>query len=248
LRKNAAAGLLAAFHPEQIMERSFNRKSIVELARAIDEDIAALPVQNVPHIRAVRRRYSRRLKKAEPEFILRVAQELFESYGHRWVAYELIAYHPRALQCVGETELRTFGRGLDHWGAVDAFACFLAGPAWRERQVPDGLIHNWARSKDRWWRRAALVSTVALNRKSLSGSGDVPRTLGVCRLLVHDRDDMMVKAMSWALRELIAHDREAVRRFLREHEAVLSARVKREVRNKLTTGLKNPKNRVNRLE
>jgi 3-methyladenine DNA glycosylase AlkD len=70
--------------------------------------------------------------------------------------------------------------------------------------------------------------------------GDVPRTLAVCRLLVDDQDDMVVKALSWALRELVVHDPEAVRAFLSEYEDVLAARIKREVRNKLTTGLKNP--------
>jgi 3-methyladenine DNA glycosylase AlkD len=52
---------------------------------------------------------------------------------------------------------------------------------------------------------------------------------------------MVVKALSWALRELVVHDPGAVRAFLQEHEAVLAARVKHEVRNKLTTGLKNPR-------
>jgi 3-methyladenine DNA glycosylase AlkD len=69
----------------------------------------------------------------------------------------------------------------------------------------------------------------------------VPRTLAVCRLLVDDRDDMVVKAMSWALRELVAHDPDALWAFLAEYDDRLAARVRREVRNKLTTGLKNPK-------
>jgi hypothetical protein len=47
------------------------------------------------------------------------------------------------------------------------------------------------------------VSTVALNVRSRGGSGDVPRTLAVCRFLVADPDDMAVKALSWALRELV---------------------------------------------
>jgi len=67
------------------------------------------------------------------------------------------------------------------------------------------------------------------------------RTLDVCRMLVNDRDDMVVKAMSWALRELVVHDAGAVSEVLSEHEDELAARVKREVRNKLRTGLKNPK-------
>jgi 3-methyladenine DNA glycosylase AlkD len=51
---------------------------------------------------------------------------------------------------------------------------------------------------------------------------------------------MVVKALSWALRELVVHDPAAVEAFLAQHEAVLAARVEREVRNKLETGLKNP--------
>jgi len=117
----------------------------------------------------------------------------------------------------------------------------LAGPAWLNGQVSDELIYRWGLSEDRWWRRAALVSTVALNVRSQGGTGDVPRTLEVCRLLVDDHDDMVVKAMSWALRELVVHDADAVREFLSKYEDVLAARVKREVRNKLTTGLKNPR-------
>ncbi len=107
--------------------------------------------------------------------------------------------------------------------------------------MSDDLIARWARAPDRCWRRAALVSTVALNVRSRGGRGDVPRTPAVCRLLVNDHDDMVVKALSWALRELVVHDTRAVDAFLKEHANILAARVKREVRNKLTTGLKNPR-------
>jgi 3-methyladenine DNA glycosylase AlkD len=50
--------------------------------------------------------------------------------------------------------------------------------------------------------------------------------------------------MSWALRELLVHEPEVVAKFLIEHETELAARVKREVRNKLNTGLKNPKQKT----
>jgi 3-methyladenine DNA glycosylase AlkD len=51
---------------------------------------------------------------------------------------------------------------------------------------------------------------------------------------------MVAKALSWALRELVVHDAGAVKEFLEEHYKVLAARVKREVKNKLRTGLKYP--------
>ncbi len=112
----------------------------------------------------------------------------------------------------------------------------------RHRFVAYELVHHHhAHSPDRWWRRAALVSTVPLNLKARGGHGDTARTLLICRLLIADRDDMVVKAMSWALRELSRHDPQVVRVFLAEYEGRFAARVVREVQHKLTTGLKNPR-------
>ena len=223
------------------MDQRPDPTDVRKIAAEIDARLCALPTRNTPSERAVRRAYSRELTGAEPAFILDLARELLQTYGYRWHAYELIRDHRAAFRSVGEAELEEFGRGIDSWSSVDSFARTLAGPAWLNGQVPDGLIHRWARSPDRWWRRAALASTVALNVRSYGGSGDVPRTLAVCRLLVDDRDDMVVKAMSWALRELVVHDPDAVRDFLSKYEDALAARAKREVRNKLATGLKNPR-------
>jgi 3-methyladenine DNA glycosylase AlkD len=60
-------------------------------------------------------------------------------------------------------------------------------------------------------------------------------------MLVDDRDDMVVKALSWALRELSKADRAAADAFVATHEDALAPRVKREVANKLRTGLKTPR-------
>jgi len=75
----------------------------------------------------------------------------------------------------------------------------------------------------------------------LARAGDAPRVLAVCEALAADRDDMVEKALSWTLRELSKPDPRAVRGFLARREAVLAARVKREVRHKLETGLKSPR-------
>jgi len=82
---------------------------------------------------------------------------------------------------------------------------------------------------------------VALNLPSRGGSGDTGRTLLVCKPLVADHDDMVVKGMSWALRSLGTVDPARVRAFLAEHGDELHARVSREVGNKLVTGLKSPR-------
>lgn len=225
------------------MDRKAGSADPKTIASEIDAQIRALQMKNTKSVREVLRPYSRRLRDASAGFVLRLAQTLVREYGYRSVPYELIEKHRDAFQSLGQAELEMLGQGIDSWSSVDSFARTLSGPAWLKGQITDGVIHEWAASPDRWWRRAALVSTVALNVRSTGGYGDAPRTLAVCRILADDADDMVVKAMSWALRELVPHDPEAVRSFLAEYDAVLAARVKREVENKLTTGLKNPRRR-----
>jgi 3-methyladenine DNA glycosylase AlkD len=209
-------------------------------AAEIDRQIRALTLRNTPNVRSIRRAFSRRIGQESGDYVLELAKTLFHEYGYRSVPFELIEAHREAFLSLNEEILQELGQGINSWWSVDSFARTLVGPAWREGLISDELILRWARSPDRWWRRAVLVSTVALNVRSKGGKGDVPRTLRICRLLVGDHDDMVAKAMSWALRELVPHDPATVRAFIIEYEERLAARVKREVGNKLETGLKSP--------
>lgn len=211
------------------------------LAQQIETEMIALPLQNTRTMRAVRQSYSRQLKHASPHTLLTLARALVIRPGMRWVAYELLRAHPDAFGCLDAALLEELGQGMKSWDSVDSFARTLSGPAWLSGQVEDDLFAAWAASPDRWWRRAALVSTVALNIRTDGGRGDIPRTLAICRQLAADHDRMVVQALSWALRTLAVVHPAAVEAFLKENEAVLAAQVRREVRNKLQTGLKNPK-------
>lgn len=173
--------------------------------------------------------------------VVRMGVALWERGGNdlRWAASDLINAHPGALEAVRVEEVERLGETMDDWGTVDIFAS-IAGPLWREGRITDETVHAWAASENRWWRRAALVVTVYLNARARGGEGDPDRTIAVCELLAAEQDEMVVKAMSWALRELSKRDRVCVGEFLLDHENELAARVLREVRSQLETGLKNP--------
>src|SRR5271157_756608 len=159
--------------PTTHLERR-GRAGIPALAREIEGLICASPSAPVPVLRAIRRAFSRRLRDAPPQFVIGLALRLCGTLqpGHRFVAYELIRHHPEAPLHIGARQVERLGRGIASWGAVDCFAVYISGPAWRRRSVPDSLVHRWARSPDRWWRRAALVSTVPLNSRAQGGAGD----------------------------------------------------------------------------
>ena len=196
----------------------------------------------VANVRARARARVRELRSEPPRALLALATATYES-GDPFFAYELLRAAPRALAVVTRKDVARLGAGIDSWGHVDCFASFVAGVAWRLGRIDDATVMGWTRSTDRWWRRAALVSTVPLNnraRGATAANGEATRTLAICAALVADRDDMVVKALSWALRELGKRDPKAVRGFVAAHGEALAARVRREVTAKLTTGLKNP--------
>jgi 3-methyladenine DNA glycosylase AlkD len=208
----------------------------------MQQSLAAMPAKNAPSFHLVRQKWSGQLKEKSSASVIALAKALVSrGIWERILAYAILAHHQSARAALRPKDITALGRGMQSWGEVDCFACYVAGPAWREGSIPSRLIHSWARSGDHWWRRAALVSTVPLNNRTRGGNGDPTRTLSLCRLLVRDRDDMVVKALSWALRELSKRDQIAVKGFLERHDRHLAPRVIREVTNKLRTGLKNPR-------
>ena len=215
----------------------------MDAAAEIAREIAALPKRDTASVRAVRRRWSAEVKAAPADEVLATAKR-FEATAYqtgKWVAYELIRFHPAAFAAVSERDVADFASRTASWYAVDAFGTILSGPLWAKGRISDGLVARRSISDDRWLRRSALVATVGLNARASGGAGDAARTLAICRTLAADRDDMVEKAMSWALRALSQRDRPAVEAFMAEMDGRLAARAVREVRNKLRTGLKTPK-------
>jgi hypothetical protein len=93
--------------------------------------------------------------------VLEVAQAM-RRRRERWLAYELIRFHPRAFAELTEATVVSFADDLDSWDSVDAFARTLAGPAWVRGRISDQLVDSWADSPTagsggrRWWRSRPL--------------------------------------------------------------------------------------------
>jgi 3-methyladenine DNA glycosylase AlkD len=215
------------------------------MANAVAEirsDLRRHGVASVGTVRGVRRRWSKALKEQPGAQVMKVVRALAAggTWPERLVAFELLESHRGAFETLTAARANALATGLADWGSIDHFGVTVAGPAWRDGLIADAAIHAWTKSADRWRRRLALVATVRLNTPARGRAGDARRTLAVCRRLLADRDDMVVKAMSWALRELAKRDPAAVRRFMKKEGDKLAARARREVTNKLETGLKNP--------
>lgn len=89
------------------------------VAAEIDRQLRALPEPSTTAMRDIRRAYSKRLRAYSATDILAVADALVESL--RWVAYELLFYHPSKLSQLDADAVERLGRGLAGWEAVDTF-------------------------------------------------------------------------------------------------------------------------------
>ena len=214
---------------------------IVCLAREIRSRLDKLSTPSTAIVRATRREFSRRIASTAPKSVIELALHLLNESTDlvRFFSYEIISHHRLASEQLTINDLQKLGKGLNSWSSVDCFAMYLSGPMWARGRLFDKTIATWARSEDRWWRRTALVSTVALSRRG--DPDDIRKVAKICTLLASDRDDMVVKALSWALRELAKKHPKEASSFLAAHKQALAARVTREVNNKLRTGLKTPR-------
>ena len=194
-----------------------------------------------PDERKVLKRLKPKIKDFSPrekiEFAIElVNQDIFEC---QHMAYELIRREKKTREALTKLDFLKLAKNLDNWVSVDTFSVYIGGYLWQNYILSDEEIMQWTQSENRWERRMALVFTVGLNQKSQGGNGDPVRTLMVCEALASDRDDMVVKALSWALREYSKRDKETVWSFIEKKQEVLHKKILREVKNKLNKGTKN---------
>lgn len=193
-----------------------------------------------PHIKAIVKNWSEILYHFKPQqwidlCILITQNRVFES---QILAYEILWKNQEALRSLSHQQILVLGEMLDNWVSVDSYSTMIAGWHWREGTLPDAQIFEWLKSENVWYRRVAAVSTIPLNLKSKGGTGDAKRTLMICEKVIDAREDLIIKALSWALRELSKVDKPAVENFLEKHWDRLHPRVRREVTAKLETGRK----------
>lgn len=202
-------------------------------------EIAALPKRDTPHLRKLRKAWSQDIKDQPGVLVILVAEALEAALPQetKWLAYELIRHHKAAFSQVAPETIVAFAEAATSWYAVDSLGTILAGRLWAQGRVPDAMVDGWSVSESRWLRRSALVATVGRN----AVAPDPARTFALCIRLADDRDDMVEKAVSWALRWLAQKDRAVVEAFMAEHGSRFRPRVRREVRHKLMTGRKTPR-------
>ena len=101
-------------------------------------------------------------------------------------------------------------KGINNWDLVDLSAPKIIGAYLIDKEKD--LLYKFAHSKDLWEKRISIISTQAFIREHFFED-----TLNISKILLHDKHDLIHKAVGWMLREIGNRDLETEEEFLKKH-------------------------------
>ncbi len=99
---------------------------------------------------------------------------------------------------------------VNNWDLVDSSAHLIVGPQLENQSRR--ILHRWAKSKNLWERRIAIMSTLAYIKQE-----EFDESLTIAKILLHDKEDLIHKAVGWMLREIGNRNRHIEEAFLKQH-------------------------------
>lgn len=104
---------------------------------------------------------------------------------------------------------------INNWDLIDSSCEYILGAYLNDK--PKGLLLKFAKSNDLWQKRIAIISTFHYIKK-----GDADLTMQIATILLHDKHDLIHKAVGWMLREVSNRcSKETLINFLDEHASTM---------------------------
>jgi 3-methyladenine DNA glycosylase AlkD len=156
-------------------------------------------------LRSVAVRFRRRIRKEFGlDFLLRVADKLFAGRVLEEKVFAVFLLEKMTGE-FDDAEFRLFESWLPRissWADHDGLVHYLIAPMVASKPDRTARVFRWAKSPDRWHRRAACVALIQGTRRKMFFS-EIRR---LSDLLRSDEDDMVQKGLGWLLRETAKAD------------------------------------------
>ena len=138
------------------------------------------------------------------DYLVQVADQLFSGDVLEEKNMAVMLLEKSVHEC-GAKQFRLFDQWLDrvsNWADHDALLHYLIGPMMVDDPARVRVVFIWARSPNRWRRRASAVALIRGARRKMFRS-EIAR---LSEMLLDDNDDMVQKGLRWLLREYAKFD------------------------------------------
>lgn len=188
-----------AAHIRRVLKNGGSAPHAEEVQRFFQEQVASRGWRT-PELRKLAARFRRGLvAEGGVDYLVAVANQLFQGDILEEKVMAVLLLEKSAAD-FRTKELQMFDRWLERvssWADHDALAYYLIAPMLVAEPARARLVFGWARSRNRWRRRAAAVALIRGARQKMF-TGEIAR---VTELLLGDQDDMVQKGLGWLLRE-----------------------------------------------
>jgi len=163
----------------------------------------------------------RRIAKKYLNLPLNHIQELLNSeiHEHRLTALLILVSKYGKADNPGKEEIFNFylknTENINNWDLVDLTAPKIVGDYLFNKDA--SILFKLAKSNNLWERRIAVLSTFRF-----IDNNNFEDALSIAKLLLHDKHDLIHKAVGWMLREIGKRDQEIEEQFLSKHHMQMS--------------------------
>lgn len=145
-------------------------------------------------------KYWKEIKNEDKNIIFELCEELFSSdYSEEAFIVSFWGRHFKNILTPQDLKVfeRWVRRYINNWAKCDGFCNHAVGDLICRYPEKIKELKTWARSTNRWLKRAAAVSLIAPAKKGEF----LKETFEVSDILLTDKDDMVQKGYGWLLKE-----------------------------------------------
>ena len=198
---------------------NIDEKTVNSFQRFFKEEVKAYGVKTA-NVHKIAEKYWKEVQNLEKCEIFRLCEELYQS-GMIEESF-IVSYWAHALRDRYETtDLPLFQswieRYISNWASCDGFCNHAMGDFFQKFPEFLPVLKEWARSENRWMRRAAAVSLIipAKHGKFLK------EIFEISEILLTDSDDMVRKGYGWLLKEASRDHRDEVYEYVLHNKQVM---------------------------
>ena len=140
------------------------------------------------------------VKTLDKKAIFNLCEELYRSDVTE-EAFIVAFWLPKYIDNLEPSDLATFRRWIEqyinNWAKCDGFCNHTIGDLVQKYPQTIVEVKSWAKSENRWLKRASAVSLIVPAKKGLF----LQDALEICDTLLADGDDMVQKGYGWLLKE-----------------------------------------------
>lgn len=161
-------------------------------------------------------------KKYWKNFSLKDAEKLLREkiHDYRQTALLILVYKCRSKKTSERERKEMFDiylrntKFINNWDLVDVSAPYIIGDYLLDKDR--GVLYKLAKNRGLWEKRIAVLSTFAFIRNN-----DFKDALRISKILLHDKHDLIHKAVGWMLREIGNRDRVVEEKFLKRYSKTM---------------------------